>query len=98
MGSTPTQPSGLLGGSDARVHEWSGLVTSAPATDGTELAALLAEVRRIDVQSKRLVTGVMAGGYTSVFRGSGIEFDEVREYEEGDECSTPCESPSPDHS
>lgn len=55
------------------------------AADPSELAALLAEVRRIDVQSRRLVTGVMAGGYTSVFRGSGIEFDEVREYEEGDD-------------
>ena len=49
------------------------------------LAALLAEVRRIDVQSRRLVTEVMAGGYVSVFRGSGIEFDEVREYVPGDD-------------
>ena len=49
------------------------------------LAELLAEVRRVDVLSHRLVTGVMAGGYSSVFRGSGIEFDEVREYAEGDD-------------
>ena len=49
------------------------------------LAELLAEVRRIEVQSKRLVTDVMAGGYSSVFRGSGIEFDEVREYVDGDD-------------
>ena len=27
----------------------------------------------------------MAGGYTSVFRGSGVEFDDVREYVEGDD-------------
>jgi uncharacterized protein (DUF58 family) len=51
---------------------------------GLELAELLEEVRRIDVQAKRLVTDVMAGGYSSVFRGSGIEFDRVREYAEGD--------------
>jgi len=51
----------------------------------TELAELLKEVRRIEVQSRRLVTGVMAGGYSAVFRGSGIEFDEVREYVEGDD-------------
>jgi uncharacterized protein (DUF58 family) len=50
-----------------------------------ELTELLKEVRRIEVQSRRLVTGVMAGGYTAVFRGSGIEFDEVREYAEGDD-------------
>ncbi|MHC4953550.1 MAG: DUF58 domain-containing protein [Planctomycetota bacterium] len=49
-----------------------------------ELAELIEEVRRIDVQARRLVTDVMAGGYTSAFRGSGIEFDHVREYVEGD--------------
>ncbi|MBI5852200.1 MAG: DUF58 domain-containing protein [Planctomycetes bacterium] len=49
------------------------------------LAALLAEVRRIEVQSSRLVTEIMAGGYSSVFRGPGIEFREVREYVDGDD-------------
>ena len=49
-----------------------------------ELKELLAEVRRIDVLARRLVTDVMAGGYSSVFRGSGIEFDHVREYADGD--------------
>jgi len=53
-----------------------------------ELAELLAEVRRIDVQASRLVTSLMAGEYTSVFRGSGLEFDGVREYEEGDDPRT----------
>ncbi|MEZ5966854.1 MAG: DUF58 domain-containing protein [Planctomycetota bacterium] len=50
-----------------------------------ELAELLAEVRRIEVQSRRLVSGALAGGYTSVFRGAGIEFDEVREFAPGDD-------------
>ncbi|MEM7198861.1 MAG: DUF58 domain-containing protein [Planctomycetota bacterium] len=49
------------------------------------LQELLREVRQIEVQSKRLVTGAMAGGYASVFRGAGIEFDEVREYADGDD-------------
>lgn len=53
-----------------------------------ELAELLAEVRRIEVQSSRLATGTLAGGYTSVFRGAGVEFDEVREYAEGDDPRT----------
>ena len=44
-----------------------------------ELAELLEEVRHIEAQARRLVNDVMAGGYHSVFRGSGIEFDEVRE-------------------
>ncbi|MBL8693395.1 MAG: DUF58 domain-containing protein [Planctomycetes bacterium] len=46
---------------------------------------ILKQVRRIQVRTSRLVTDVMAGGYSSVFRGSGIEFDEVREYSEGDD-------------
>ncbi len=46
---------------------------------------ILAQVRRIQVRTKRMVNDVMTGGYTSVFRGSGIEFDEVREYAEGDD-------------
>lgn len=49
------------------------------------LNELLAEVRRIEVQSDRLVNGLLAGVYRSVFRGAGIEFDEVREYQEGDD-------------
>ena len=43
-----------------------------------DLAEILEEVRRIELQSRRLVTDVMAGGYVSVFRGAGVEFDSVR--------------------
>lgn len=58
------------------------------AEHGAELAALLEEVRRIDVQSRRLVADMVAGGYSSVFRGAGIEFDHVREYADGDDPRT----------
>lgn len=50
-----------------------------------ELAEILAEVRRVEVMGRRLAGGVMSGNYGSVFRGAGIEFDDVREYEEGDD-------------
>jgi len=50
-----------------------------------ELAEILAEVRRVEVLGRRLAGGVMSGSYGSVFRGAGIEFDDVREYEEGDD-------------
>lgn len=53
-----------------------------------DLAALLAEVRHIEVQSSRLVTDVLAGGYRSTFRGVGVEFHDVREYVEGDDPRT----------
>ena len=46
---------------------------------------LLEEVRRIDVLSRRLVNDVLSGGYSSVFRGAGLEFESVREYVDGDD-------------
>lgn len=49
-----------------------------------ELQELLEEVRRIEAQSRRLVRDILIG-YSSVFRGAGIEFDRVREYEPGDD-------------
>ncbi|MBL8724738.1 MAG: DUF58 domain-containing protein [Planctomycetes bacterium] len=54
-----------------------------PASEG--LAVVLQEVRRIEAETRRLVTDVLAGGYRSTFRGAGIEFADVREYVEGDE-------------
>lgn len=60
-------------------------MASSDAAATAELAELLAEVRRIEVHSKRLVASALAGGYRSVFRGSGLEFDEVREYVSGDD-------------
>jgi uncharacterized protein (DUF58 family) len=56
-----------------------------PSERPRELAELLKEVRRVTVLSDRLVDGALAGNYSSVFRGAGIEFDEVREYVEGDD-------------
>ncbi len=44
-----------------------------------------AELRRLEILSSRLVTSIFAGEYRSVFRGRGIEFEEVREYQPGDD-------------
>lgn len=44
-----------------------------------------AELRRLEILSSRLVTSLFAGEYRSVFRGRGIEFEEVREYQPGDD-------------
>ncbi len=46
---------------------------------------LFEKVRRIEITTSRLVTDVFAGQYHSVFKGQGIEFDEVREYQIGDD-------------
>jgi uncharacterized protein (DUF58 family) len=46
---------------------------------------ILKRVRQIEIRSRRTVNDVLAGEYHSVFKGRGMEFDEVREYEPGDE-------------
>lgn len=49
---------------------------------------LFKKVRRIEITTSRLVSNVFAGQYHSVFKGQGIEFDEVREYQPGDDVRT----------
>ena len=41
---------------------------------------IIAQVRRIEIRTRRIVDDITAGAYHSVFKGRGIEFDEVREY------------------
>lgn len=50
-----------------------------------DTAELMKQVRKIRVITSRLVNEQFAGEYHSVFRGQGIEFDEVREYVPGDD-------------
>ncbi len=47
--------------------------------------ALLKKIRHIHMMSKKTVNTLMAGQYRSAFRGTGMEFEEVREYTPGDE-------------
>jgi len=44
-----------------------------------------AEVRRIEITTRHLVRDIVAGEYSSAFRGRGVEFAEVREYQPGDD-------------
>ena len=46
---------------------------------------ILDKVHRIEIQAGRLVTDLFAGEYHSVFKGHGMEFSEVREYQPGDD-------------
>jgi len=46
---------------------------------------ILKNIRRIQITTSRIVTDVFAGEYKSVFKGRGMEFEEVREYQPGDE-------------
>jgi len=46
---------------------------------------VLKKIRRIQITTSRMVTDLFAGQYHSVFKGKGMEFDEVREYMPGDD-------------
>ncbi len=46
---------------------------------------LVKNIRYIQIHTKKAVNDVLAGEYESVFKGRGMEFEEVREYQIGDE-------------
>jgi uncharacterized protein (DUF58 family) len=50
--------------------------------------AILSGMRWLEIRTRRLVDDTMAGAYHSVFKGRGMDFDEVREYSPGDEVRT----------
>jgi uncharacterized protein (DUF58 family) len=50
-----------------------------------DVAEILRKVRHIQIVANRQVNDLLAGEYASVFKGRGMEFDEVREYTPGDE-------------
>src|SRR5262245_15470178 len=64
-----------------------GLARAGPAPERSALLApeLMARVRQIKIRTHRLVNTALSGGYRSTFRGSGLEFSEVRAYQPGDE-------------
>jgi uncharacterized protein (DUF58 family) len=53
-----------------------------------ELLEDSADVRRLEIMTRRIVNNVMAGEYHSAFKGQGMEFNEVREYRHGDDIRT----------
>ncbi len=46
---------------------------------------VMRQVRRLQLRARRAVEDPLGGAYRSVFKGSGIAFEEVREYQPGDE-------------
>lgn len=49
---------------------------------------ILKKIQQIQIHTRRLVNEAFVGEYHSVFKGRGMEFDEVREYQPGDEIRT----------
>jgi len=55
------------------------------ADEERRLTETLRKIRRIEIFTRRIVNDLFSGEYHSVFKGQGMEFDEVREYQPGDD-------------
>src|SRR6202165_3714428 len=51
-------------------------------------AEILKKIRTLEIKTKGLVETAFAGDYHSVFKGRGMNFEDVREYQPGDEIRT----------
>jgi uncharacterized protein (DUF58 family) len=60
----------------------------AQLSDDRDLREIFRKIRRIEIFTKRMVNDLFSGEYHSVFKGQGMEFDEVREYQPGDDVRT----------
>ena len=49
---------------------------------------IMSGMRQLEIRTRRMVNDSLAGAYHSVFKGRGMDFDEVREYTPGDEVRT----------
>ena len=55
---------------------------------GKSHKAIMSSMRQLEIRTRRMVNDSLAGSYHSVFKGRGMDFDEVREYSPGDEVRT----------
>ena len=49
---------------------------------------LVRQIRRLHIRARRAVEDLLGGNYKSIFKGAGIAFEEVREYQPGDDIRT----------
>lgn len=71
--------------SDAATPAATSAASFASSPAAVAPADVLRQVRRIELRTRRLVDSSFAGDYRSLFKGQGMEFSEVREYQPGDE-------------
>src|ERR1700744_161962 len=55
---------------------------------GKSHKAMMSGMRQLEIRTRRMVNDSLSGSYHSVFKGRGMDFDEVREYSPGDEVRT----------
>lgn len=58
------------------------------ANESKSTRSMRRSMRELEIRTRRMVDDSMAGAYHSVFKGRGMDFDEVREYSPGDEVRT----------
>jgi uncharacterized protein (DUF58 family) len=54
-------------------------------TEEQQIEEMMARVRKLELKARRLVRETFSGEYLSSFRGQGLDFDDFREYQHGDE-------------
>ena len=54
-------------------------------TEDEHIEEVMNRVRKLELKARRLVKESFAGEYQSSFRGQGLDFDDFREYQHGDE-------------
>ena len=54
----------------------------------SQTKAILKKIKKLDINTKHLVDGIISGNHNSVFKGQGIEFSEIRDYRVGDDIRT----------
>ena len=64
------------------------MTTAAASRTALVSPDILRQVRLVELRTRGLVNSLFAGEYRSVFKGQGMEFSEVREYQTGDEVRT----------
>jgi uncharacterized protein (DUF58 family) len=57
-------------------------------TANSNKSIMSSSMRQLEIRTRRMVNDSLAGAYHSVFKGRGMDFDEVREYTPGDEVRT----------
>lgn len=66
-------------------RDWFQVPVSEPEQDNSLSPELMQRIKAIQVKTNYLVNDIMAGEYVSAFKGRGMEFSEVREYQPGDD-------------
>ncbi|MEK9629789.1 MAG: DUF58 domain-containing protein [Nitrospinota bacterium] len=66
-------------------REWFSIPVPPPEKENQLSPELLQRIKSIQVKTNYMVNDIMAGEYVSAFKGRGMEFSEVREYQPGDD-------------